>query len=410
LIQLLEQGLGLDHAHSGVFTELGVLYSKYNPEKLMEHVKIFHSRMNNNKMLRACERALLWKEAVYLYKEDGQFDNAVKTMTEHNVAFHHDLFLDCVLKVRNPEIQYKAITFYLTQHPMQLVRLLQVLTPNIDHARVVNLLRKNDALVLAGDYLKSVQKENLSAVNEALNDLFIGEEDYASLRVSIDDFDNFDQILLAQKVEKHELLEFRRIAAHLYKVNKRWNQSVSLSKLDRMFKDAIDTCCESADSELAEDLLRYFVEVVQDKPCFAATLYTCYDLIRPDIAIELAWRNGYVDHVMPYMIQYIRHLHDKVKVLDERTAPPKEEEVTANDVANSIIGAGGLMLGNNLMLGDGTAGGYGSYSAGGMGAIPDPYAQSMGYGQPAYGGQQGYGDQYGGGYGAPAYGNPNGSW
>ena len=122
-----------------------------------------------------------------------------------------------------------------------------------------------------------------------------------SLRQSIDDFDNFDQILLAQKVERHELLEFRRISAYVYKRNKRWNQSVSLSKLDRMYKDAIDTAAESNDAEIAEDLLRYFVETVNDKPCFTATLYTCYDLIRPDTAIELAWRHGYVDHVMPYM-------------------------------------------------------------------------------------------------------------
>ena len=50
-------------------------------------------------MLRACERALLWDEAVYLYKEDGQFDSAVKTMIEHCVCFQHELFLDCVKQV-----------------------------------------------------------------------------------------------------------------------------------------------------------------------------------------------------------------------------------------------------------------------------------------------------------------------
>ena len=62
-----------------------------------------------------------------------------------------------------------------------------------------------------------------------------------SLRSSIEDYDNFDQITLAQSVEKHELLEFRRIAATLYKNNKRWAQSVKLSKDDKMYKDAIDT-------------------------------------------------------------------------------------------------------------------------------------------------------------------------
>lgn len=300
LMQLMEQGLGLDHAHSGIFTELGVLYSKYLPEKLMEHIKIFWSRMNVTKLLRACERALLWSEAVYLYKEDGQHDSAVRTMIDHSVAFQHDLFLDCVQKVRNPEVQYKAITFYIQMHPLHLVRLLQVLTPHLDHARTVHLLRKQDALALALEYMKSVQKENLSVVNEAINEILIQEEDYDALRTSIDDFNNFDQILLAQKLEKHELLEFRRISAYLYKKNKRWNQSVALSKQDHMYKDAIDTAAESTDADIVEELLRFFVSV-NDKACFAATLHTCYDLIRPDIALELAWRNGYTDFTMPYM-------------------------------------------------------------------------------------------------------------
>jgi clathrin heavy chain len=277
-----------------------VLYSKYLPEKLMEHIKIFHSRMNIVKLLRACEKAQMWTESVYLYKEDGQHDSAVRVMTEHPDAFAHDLFLDCVQKVRNPEIHYKAIGFYHALHPMQLKRVLQVLTPHLDHARVVHLLRKKDALPLAVDYMKSVQKENLSVVNEALNEIYIAEEDYDSLRASIDDFDNFDQIYLAQKVEKHELLEFRRISAYIYKRNKRYAQSIQLSKADKMFKDAIDTVAESQDSDLAEQLLRFFVGV-KDRSCFAACLYTCYDLIKPDVAIELAWRHGYTDFAMPYM-------------------------------------------------------------------------------------------------------------
>lgn len=300
LMQLMEQGLGLDNAHAGIFTELGVLYSKYLPEKLMEHIKIFWSRMNVTKLLRACEKALLWTEQVYLYKEDGQHDSAVRTMTEHSVSFQHDLFLDCVQKVRNPEVQYRAITFYLTSHPMQLSRLLQVLTPHLDHSRTVHLLRKYDALSLALEYMKSVQKENLSVVNEAINEQAVIDEDYEGLRSSIDDFDNFDQILLAQRVERHELLEFRRIASYLYKKNKRWLQSVALSKEDRMFKDAIDTAAESGDMEIAEDLIRFFVSI-NDSACFTAALYTCYDLIRPDTVMELAWRHGYTDFAMPFM-------------------------------------------------------------------------------------------------------------
>ena len=59
---------------------------------------------------------------------------------------------------------------------------------------------------------------NIEAVNDAYNDLLIEEEDYKTLRDSVDCFDNFKNIELARELEQHGLLEFRRLAAHLYKV------------------------------------------------------------------------------------------------------------------------------------------------------------------------------------------------
>ena len=38
---LLEASLGLERAHMGMFTELSILYSKYKPEKLREHLELF---------------------------------------------------------------------------------------------------------------------------------------------------------------------------------------------------------------------------------------------------------------------------------------------------------------------------------------------------------------------------------
>lgn len=388
LIKMLEQGIGLEGAHAGIFTELAVLYSKYLPGKLMEHIKIFWSRMNIPKVLKACDRARLWDEAVFLFKEDEQQDSAVKMMIEHPTAFKHDLFLDCCQKVRNTEIYYMSIGFYLDMQPMELNRLLQVLTPHLDHSRVVHQLRKSDNLALAMPYLKSVQKENLPTVNEALHELFIDEEDYASLRSSIDDYDKFDQLQLAQKVEKHELLEFRRIAAYLYKKNKRFAASIELSKRDKMFKDAIDTAAESAKPELVEELLRYFVEQ-KDKECFCATLYTCYAFATPDVALELAWRNNMVDFVMPYVVQYTRHLHNKMAVLEERTAPKKEEEEeqVSQAAAAMIYGDGPMMLTDGavgMMPGQGMGMGMGAPGMGmgapgmGMGGMAPQGGMSMG--------------------------------
>ena len=44
----------------------------------------------------------------------------------------------------------------------------QVLEARVDHARVVDLLRKADHLPLIKEYLLAVQKTNLGAVNEAV--------------------------------------------------------------------------------------------------------------------------------------------------------------------------------------------------------------------------------------------------
>ena len=173
LVSLFEQGIGLEDAHIGIFTELGVLYTKHVPEKVMDHCKVFFTKLNVSKVVRSCERARLYKPAVYLYMQDKQFDNSVKTMIEHATAWDNDLFLDSVTKVRNAELMYKAVSYYLSTHPMLFTRMMEVLEENIDHSRVVSQLRRTGdwALQLGQPYLKAVQKYNLSAVNEALNEV-----------------------------------------------------------------------------------------------------------------------------------------------------------------------------------------------------------------------------------------------
>lgn len=60
-----------------------------------------------------------------------------------------------------------------------------------------------------------------------------------------------------------------------------------------------------------------------------------------------------------HSIQYMRHLHEKVHKLDERTAPPAPEDDAAKEaaaVAASIYGAPLMMMGNEtLMLQNGSA-------------------------------------------------------
>ena len=187
-------------------------------------------------VLRACEQAHLWAELVFLYDKYEEYDNAVVTMMKHpTVAWKEGLFKEVITKVANIELYYKALQFYLDHKPLLLNDLLLVLTPRMDHTRAVNFFQKVKQLPLVKPYLRSVQNHNNKAINEALNVLLIDEEDYNGLRASIDAFDNFDNIALAQRLEKHELIEFRRIAAYLYKGNNRWKQSVDLCKRDNLF-------------------------------------------------------------------------------------------------------------------------------------------------------------------------------
>ena len=54
LMSLLEASLGLERAHMGMFTELAILYSKYKPAKLKEHLELFWSRVNIPKVSPRC--------------------------------------------------------------------------------------------------------------------------------------------------------------------------------------------------------------------------------------------------------------------------------------------------------------------------------------------------------------------
>lgn len=310
----------------GIFTELGILYAKHRPEKLMEHLKLFSTRINIPRLIRACEEMSAWKELSFLYIAYDEYDNAAGVMMTHPDAWEHISFKDVCVKVANVEVYYKALNFYLQDHPTQLNDLLTVLTPRVDHTRVVDLMRKAGHLAMVKPYLAVAQSHNLAAVNDAVNDLCIEEEDFEGLRNSIDMYDNFDQISLALRCEAMELMEFRRIAGYIYQKNLRWKQSVELAKKDGLFKDAMEAAAQSGDRDIAEELLKFFIEE-KNKECFAACLYTCYDLLRADVVFELAWMNGLIDFAMPYLIQFMRDYTGKVDALVEDKKDRNNKEV-----------------------------------------------------------------------------------
>jgi len=257
-------------------------------------------------------------------------------MIEHSPdAWDHVELREALSKVLKTELLYRGVDFYLSEQPTLVNEFLQSLLARLDHAVVVDHARRKLVLPLIKPYLVIVQKDaDVREVNEALNELLVEEYDYVELRRSIELRQTFDQPALAQKLEHHECLEFRRIAATVYAQNKRFTEAVELSKKDELWADAMIHAAKSGDREIAEDLLRFFVEK-ELKPCFVACLYTCYDLLRPDVVMELGWRNGLTELMMPFMIQSVRETSLRIEALEKKEAErTKREEEAANKKDN----------------------------------------------------------------------------
>jgi len=286
------------------------------------------------------------------------------------------MFKDILGRCANPENLYKAVTFYVEEHPLDLTDLLTHLSKKegvLDHSRVVVLMKRR--LPLIKGYLETVQTHDMKSVNEALNTIYIEEEDFEKLAASVNTYTNFDQLELAGSLQRHDLLEMRRVAGMLYNKNKRYQQALELAKKDKLYKDAMQTAATSQDADLVEELLRFFVEV-EAKECFAACLFTCYEYVKPDVVLELAWRNNIMDYSMPYLIQVARAYTTKVDTLVAEAEKHKEEAKKNQEAMEQQAGMGVDMgmQGGPLMLTMGQQGGQ----QGGMGYGGDAYGMGGG--------------------------------
>ena len=81
---------------------------------------------------------------------------------------------------------------------------------------------------------------------------------------------------------------------------------------------------ESRNVEITESLIAWFLEIGK-RECFASCLYSCYDLLRPDVILELAWRHNIMDFAMPYLAQVLREYLTKVDKLQQADAERAEE-------------------------------------------------------------------------------------
>ena len=75
-------------------------------------------------------------------------------------------------------------------------------------------------------------------------------------------------------------------------------------------------------------------------------LYACYDLIRPDVIMEVSWRHGLQDFTMPFMINFLSEQTRAIEGLKKDNEERKAREPTqhAEEDQTPILGGSRLML------------------------------------------------------------------
>jgi clathrin heavy chain len=308
----------------------------------MEHIKLYAKKLNAHVVVNACVQYRHWLALRVLHTACEDWLAAAQTMLEHPAeAWEHELFKETVSKMGNSDVCYTAIGFYLQHAPGKLHDFLTTVAKRIDSERVMTEVRRFAQLTFVRKFLESTQDRNVRRVNDALNSMYVEEEDFAALRRSVDSFNNFDSAELSARLEKLELFEFRKIALLLHRRNKRFGHAVEVAKANNLFQEAIDAAAESRDAELAEKLLRWFVVDKKRADCLAACLYVCYDLVPQHVVLELAWQYGMLDAAMPYLVQSSQELTERVSAIEKAMQDAQKHAKEAASHAATVAQHGG---------------------------------------------------------------------
>merc|ERR1719247_1971180 len=111
----------------------------------------------------------------------------------------------------------------------------------------------------------------------------------------------------------------------------------------------METAASSSDPAVAESLLRFFVQENR-KDCFAASLFTMFELLKPDVVLELAYRFNMMDYALPYLVQCTRQYTEKVDKLVEAAEAAKATQQDVNNLGGgpSIGGDMGMQGGMGM--------------------------------------------------------------
>lgn len=85
---------------------------------------------------------------------------------------------------------------------------------------------------------------------------------------------------------------------------------------------------------------------IGSRECYVGMLYACYDLIRPDVIMEVSWRHGLQDFTMPFMINFLCEQTRAIEQLKKDNEERKSRETTQQTEEDNtpILGGTRLML------------------------------------------------------------------
>jgi len=354
LLALMDAALLLDGAHAALFTETGVLYTKYRPDSAREFFQMWWRRCNVPQLVRACEVAALWSEMVYLQRQYGELDNALETMMHHASAWDAADFIDIVASVSSLDVLYRSVQFYAAQHTELIVDLLLVVAPKAESSRVVSVLRsapiaRDESLFGPSlgllpscvSYLHKVvsilgDDETPPEVAQALIDVYYAEEALPHLSELVKSLHNFDQLSLAARLQTHKYIAFRQLAIELYLRNGQHERALDLAKQDSLWRDAVKVAADSNDTELCEQLAEWFLQRKM-REAFTALLYAAYPFMYPDVGVELAWNSGCLDLAMPFLVQTMSEVGQRLTRLRERSQVKAEKKMEMEKEAEQEV-------------------------------------------------------------------------
>ncbi len=336
LIELLETGIAAKRVTIEVLTALGEMYSRYNRDKLLDHLKAHVDQMNIAKLIRTCKAHEQWIELVFLYGHYDEYDNAAIVCIEHaEESWTAQRFLLILGNVTRADVILRAVKFYLAEHDDLTCELLAVVGERVDQGKIIALAEDAEKLPTIRSYLDSIAEADIDVVNVARHKLLIEAGDHDELRASATERTNYDRAALADELQDHADIEFRRVGIALRAILHQWPECIDLCLRDGLYSLAVDNVEVAKSSDAAERLLGW---LAGDEPLVTVggdplpteegvavrdetvkdLLERCSDLVRPHVALQYMWQARMVDVMMPFMVKTVLKYTTKVAELEAK--------------------------------------------------------------------------------------------